>query len=291
MVSIALIAPGAMGSAVAARLVEHGAEVLTLLDGRSAASVDRAAAAGMKDASIETIAQADIILSILPPADAMGLAQRLAPALEASAKKPVYIDCNALSPETKREVLAVPAAAGCVALDASIIGHPPKPGNEGPVFYVAGDAARRTAVLERFGLTVRRIDGPLGAAAALKMCYAGINKGMTALGSAMLLAASRAGAADDLRQEMSESLPTVLAGFQRSIPNMYPKAYRWIAEMREIAAFLNGEDEAAAMMFEGAARLFERLAADVAGEGREQMMLDAALEAQVKPRAAPSASR
>jgi L-threonate 2-dehydrogenase len=54
---------------------------------------------------------------------------------------------------------------------------------------------------------------------------------------------------------------------------MYPKAYRWVAEMREIAAFLS-EDKAAAMIFEGAAQLCDRLAADIANEGQEQSTLD-----------------
>jgi hypothetical protein len=43
---IAILSPGAMGSAISMRLVEHGARVLTSLDGRSAATADRARAAG-----------------------------------------------------------------------------------------------------------------------------------------------------------------------------------------------------------------------------------------------------
>jgi putative dehydrogenase len=121
---------------------------------------------------------------------------------------------------------------------------------------------------------LRQIDGPVGAAAALKMSYSGISKGLTAIGAAMLLAASRSGSARSLHQELSESLPQLLSRFETGIPDMYPKAYRWVAEMREIAAFLQ-EDKAAAMIFEGAAQLYERLAADVATEGPEQRVLDA----------------
>jgi len=85
------------------------------------------------------------------------------------------------------------------------------------------------------------------------MSYAGINKGIIAIGTAMLLAAARSGASTGLYQELSESLPQLLSKFEKGIPDMYPKAYRWVAEMREIAAFL-GEDKAAAMIFEGAAQ-------------------------------------
>jgi 3-hydroxyisobutyrate dehydrogenase-like beta-hydroxyacid dehydrogenase len=72
---IAILSPGAMGSAISARLVERGARVLTLLEGRSAATVNRAHAAGMEDVSPETIATADLILSIVPPSEAVGLAK------------------------------------------------------------------------------------------------------------------------------------------------------------------------------------------------------------------------
>jgi 3-hydroxyisobutyrate dehydrogenase-like beta-hydroxyacid dehydrogenase len=275
-IRIAVIAPGAMGSAIAGRLTEHKATVLTSLDGRSAASIARARAAGMADAPIEEIASADIILSILPPIDAMPLAQRLGPAIAASPTKPLYVDCNAVSPRSKQALAAYLAEVGCEMVDGSIIGLPPAPDRPDPRLYVSGPAATRALILNDWGLDVRRVDGPIGAAAALKMTYAGINKGMTALGAALFLAAERSGAAADLRREMAHSVPDTITRLTLAIPNMYPKAYRWIGEMREIAEFL-GEDEAAAMMFEGAARLFERLAADVAGEKREIAELDAAL--------------
>jgi L-threonate 2-dehydrogenase len=77
----------------------------------------------------------------------------------------------------------------------------------------------------------------------------------------------------DLYQELGESLPQLLSRFETGIPDMYPKAYRWVAEMREIAAFLS-EDKAAAIIFEGAAQLYDRLATDIANEGQERSALD-----------------
>ena len=96
---LAVIAAGGMGSAVGKRLTENGVRVLTSLDGRSDASAARAKAAGMIAASDPEIATADIVLSIVPPGEALPLAQRLAPALSAANKKPVYADCNAVNPE------------------------------------------------------------------------------------------------------------------------------------------------------------------------------------------------
>ncbi len=94
-----------MGSAISARLVEHGARVLTSLDGRSAATVERVGAAGMEDVSPETITTADLILSIVPPGEAVALAEGFVTRLRESRHKPVFIDCNALSPKTKTQVV------------------------------------------------------------------------------------------------------------------------------------------------------------------------------------------
>ena len=108
-ITIAVVAQGMMGSGVGKRLHERGAEVRTLLSGRSAASADRARAAGMKPASDEKalLDGAAFILSILPPGEAENLARQLAPALSGLAKKPVYVDCNAISPQTAQRVAAI----------------------------------------------------------------------------------------------------------------------------------------------------------------------------------------
>lgn len=275
--SIAVVAPGAMGSAIATRLVEHGCKVLTLLKGRSAATQARAAAAGMTGASEAEIANADIILSIVPPGEAVALAEQLATLINRNAKKPVVVDCNAVNVETIRTIEDIVLSSGARLVDAAIIGLPPKPGTKGPAFYVSGDAAGDIAVLGQLGLDLRLIEGPIGAASALKMSYAGINKGLTGLGAAMVLAATRAGAADALRDELALSLPHVQARLANALPDMLPKAYRWVAEMREIAGFL-GPDHPAALIYEGFARLFEHIAADVQGQGTEAAQLVAFAE-------------
>src|SRR6476661_5182719 len=76
--TIAVIAMGEMGSGVARRLHERGATVITSLAGRSAASGARAQKAGAIPVATddELAAQADFILSIVPPGDAVALAER-----------------------------------------------------------------------------------------------------------------------------------------------------------------------------------------------------------------------
>jgi 3-hydroxyisobutyrate dehydrogenase-like beta-hydroxyacid dehydrogenase len=258
--TIAIIAQGSMGAGVAKRLTDNGVRVLTSLHGRSEASARRAQAAGMIDASDAEIAAADVILSIVPPGDAAALAQRLAPALTAAATKPLYADCNAVNPDTVKQIGAAVARTGAPFADAGIIGGPPRAGYGGPVFYYSGADAEPLARLNDVGLVLRRVEGGIGAASALKMSYGGITKGLTAVGSAMLLAAERAGVAEALHAELSASQPNLLAYFQRSVPDMFGKAYRWVAEMEEIAQYTGGGPSRE--MYEAIADLYERLAAD-----------------------------
>jgi len=278
---VAVIAPGMMGAAVGKRLVDHGLKVLTSLKGRSAETVKRAQTAGMVDASDKELAGSDFMLSILPPGDAVGLAQRLVPALSASNAKPIYVDCNAISPPTLEKVAAAIAPTGAPFVDAGIIGSPPQPGDAGPRFYASGPHAARFATLKQFGLDIRVLEGPLTAASALKMSYAGITKGTQALGAAMMLAATRGGSADALFAELSGSQPQVLAWLKKQIAIMPPKAYRWVAEMHEIADFV-GEDPSAHELYVGAAHFYEQIAADFDGDKEQVAALEAFLSKGAK---------
>ena len=238
--TVGIVAPGNMGAAVARRLVENGVRVLTSVVGRSAASAERARAAGMVAVELGELATAEIVLSILPPGQATEFARRIAPSLGGASRvaRPVFVDCNAVSPETVREIAAVFAGTGVPFVDGSIIGLPPREGQPSPHFYISGEtrATARVEVLGQHGLDVRVLDGPVGAASALKMCYAGINKGLAAIAAAMILAAERSGAAAALYQEMSESLPGLLRSLERQVPDMLPKAYRWVAAISRISA-------------------------------------------------------
>jgi L-threonate 2-dehydrogenase len=270
---VAVVAPGSMGAAVGGRLAANGVEVLTALEGRGEASRERARAAGMKAAADAELAEADFVLSIVPPAVAPAFAERMALALRNARRKAVFVDCNAVSPETVRRIADTIQASGAPCVDAGIIGLPPRAGASGPNFYASGPHAGRFKSLAGQGLEIRVLEAPIGAASALKMSYAGITKGSIAVAATMLLAATRSGVADALRAELSESQLPLLNSLGRTVPGMFPKAYRWIAEMQEIAAFA-GEDAAAAEIFRGASALYDRISRDVAGEGVEAKLLE-----------------
>ena len=206
---VAVIAAGMMGSGVGGRLAQNGVAVRTSLTGRSESSARRAKSAGMVDATDTQIAACDIILSIVPPGEALGLAERLAPALRAATKKPVYVDCNALDPASVLRIARVVEETGATFVDGGIIGGPPAPGTTGTKLYISGPAAPRVMVLGQHGMDMRLQAGPIGAASAMKMSYAGITKGFTALGAAMMLAATRAGTAEALKAELSGSQPAL----------------------------------------------------------------------------------
>src|SRR5438105_14300117 len=174
-ITIAVVAQGMMGSGVGKRLHERGAEVRTLLSGRSAASADRASAAAMKLAADEKalLDGADFILSILPPGEAENLARQLARALSALPKKPVYVDCNAISPQTAERVAAIIEPTGAKFVDGGIIGGPPRDGYGGPAIYASGPAVGETKALRDSGLDWRAIDRPSRAAAGRKVSGAG----------------------------------------------------------------------------------------------------------------------
>ncbi|MEY2801849.1 MAG: hypothetical protein RL513_1434, partial [Pseudomonadota bacterium] len=200
--SLAILAPGAMGAALAARLVAHGADVVTVLAGRSPRTIERARVAGMRDVPQAELSNVDAVLSIVPPAEALALAQSLAPVLAAGARKPVFVDCNAVNPQTVARLQSIIELTGCAFVDGSLIGLPPREGYDGPTLFVSGVQARRVAAFVPHGLKVHVLDAPAGAASALKMCYAGITKGMIALASAMMLASVRNGVDRALLEEM-----------------------------------------------------------------------------------------
>jgi len=260
-ITVAIIAQGTMGAGVGKRLHESGAEVRTLLSGRSAKSAERARDAGMIPAADEKamLQGADFFLAILPPSEVENLARQLAPVLSALPRKPIYVDCNAISPQTAARVAAIIKPTGARFVDGGIIGGPPRPGYS-PAIYASGAAAGETAVLRDWGLDWRAIDGPIGAASGLKMSYAGITKGTTAIAAAMLLGAARFGCGEALIAELSKSQPEMLERMRASIPRMYDKAYRWVGEMEEIADFL-GANPPSHDMYAAIARLYEFLAA------------------------------
>ncbi len=227
-----------MGSGVGTVLHQHGLRVLTCLAGRGPESRERAARAGFEEvADLETLVRkCDVLLSILPPAVAGAVADQVATAVKATGSDLLYVDCNAIAPNTASGIFRTVTAAGARFADAGIIGPPPtRPGNR---IFTSGPGAKEFAAgLGGFGLDIRVLDGDVGQASGLKMCYAAMTKGVQALGAELLVAARLLGVEDTLLAEQSEGgdVSAVRRFVERALPTMPPKAYRWIGEMEEIA--------------------------------------------------------
>jgi 3-hydroxyisobutyrate dehydrogenase-like beta-hydroxyacid dehydrogenase len=255
--TLGVLHPGEMGSAVAAAARAAGQRVLWASASRSGATVKRAQADGLEDAgSLERVVrESAVILSVVPPANARDVAREVAALRFAG----VYVDANAVAPATTREVGAIVEGAGARFVDGGIIGPPPRrPGVAR--LYLSGPGAGDVASLFRGSLLdAIALDGPVGAASALKVAYAGWNKGSQALLLAIRALAAHEGVDDALIAEWSKSMPDMPARSEATVASNVRKAWRFVGEMEEIAATF----EAAGLpdgFHDAAAEIFRRLA-------------------------------
>ena len=257
--TIALLHPGEMGAAVGACLVARSFRVLWAAQGRSAATRARAEAAGLEasESLDRALAAADIVLSVCPPHAALDLAR------EVTQKRfrGMFVDANAIAPATARTVGRIVEAAGAAFVDGGIIGPPPTAKGRTRL-YLSGDARARETIAALFdgtNLQAIALDDAPGTASALKMCYAAWTKGSTALIAAVRALAQSEGVDESLLAEWRLSQPGLLKESD-AVAGKVRKAWRWVAEMEEIAASF----EAAGLpggFHLAAAELYGRLAA------------------------------
>lgn len=267
MKTIGVMSPGDMGQAVAQQLQAGGFEVVTALDGRSERTRALGRAAGLTDLGTlaALVERADIVMSIMNPGSATEFARQLADAMVSTGRKPLFLDCNALAPESKRELQAIIEAAGGRMLDVGIIGPPPR-GRAAPRLYVSGAGAEAALELAAPQLLFRLAGPAIGDASAVKMCFAALGKGTQALAAQTLIAAERYGVTAAVVAEYLTLTRGVHEFAMDQLPKMTPKAYRWAPEMREIALTF----EAVGLprsTFDGIAEMYDFIAQT--GLGRE----------------------
>lgn len=235
--TIGILSPGDMGHTVGDVLRQNGARVITCLEGRSARTRALAEKAGIIDVPTyrQLVTESDLVLSIMVPAQAMSAAAAVADALRGTDTPLTYADCNAIAPQTVRTLGEVLTSAGGTFVDASIIGPPPRTAGA-TRFYASGLELETFLVLNRYGLDVRPLGDEIGLASAMKMCYASLTKGLTALCTELLTAAEVLGVSDALTAEFRLSQSALFERMEKGLPSMPPKAKRWIGEMDEISA-------------------------------------------------------
>ncbi len=277
--TIGVMMPADMGGAVAALLKQRGARVVTNLESRSPRTRGLAEQARAEDLGSDEalVAQCDIILSIIAPSGAIPLAERLAPAIKASGKPIAYADCNAIAPDTARAIGSIIEQAGGRFVDAGIIGPPPRKPDSRTIFYASGPAVEEMGKLRQFGLDVSMIGGRTGDASAVKMCYAAMTKGSAALMTQLIVTARRLGVIDTLMAEFEASQAAQLKRMRNMVPSAVPKAFRWVAEMEEIAKTFAAEGITPAG-FQGAADIFQGVAETDLGRMKVEEWAEANLD-------------
>jgi len=258
--NIGVISPGDMGQAVAASLKSSGFSVHTALEGRSERTRTLAREAGLNDCGSmqKVIETCDVLLSILNPAAAVDNARAAAAALSKTGRRCLFVDCNAVAPQTAREIDGIIRAAGGSCVDGGIIGPPPR-GKASMRLYLSGPEATQLQALATPGIDVRVMSERIGDASAIKMCYASYTKGAVALGVEMLMAARRLGIDEELDRELLGSAADNRNWVLSRCTVMPPKAYRWIPEMNEIAKTFEGVDLTPRILL-GAADMYEMIA-------------------------------
>ena len=268
--TVAVVSPGAMGSAVADALARGGARVVATLAGRSertARLAERAPLELLPDVRA-VVREADVVLSIVPPEAAAAVAaeihcclRALPPAdegepcgSELQGRLPLFVDLNAVAPVTVRAI----AASGLQLVDGSISGPPPwRPGTTR--VYLSGPRAREVAALPFEGVERIVVGDEVGAASAVKMSTASVYKGTTALLAQALRAAHANGVLDHVLADLEAVAPDLVGNLERRIAVAASKSGRYVGEMQEIAATQEAAD-LTPVLFEAIAEIYAEIA-------------------------------
>ncbi len=235
--TVAILSPGDMGHAVGNLLRERGLRVLTCLEGRSARTKSLSDKAGIVDVpTLEgLVAESHVLLSITVSEIVPTLCTQVAAAVKETGTDLLFAECNAIAPQVSREMEPILTESGARYVDASIVGGPPRNGSS-PRFYASGEHAEELAQLRDYGLDVRPVGEEIGQASGIKMCYAAMTKGSSALYAQLLLAAELMGLSEHVKDEFHHSQPAVMQRMERGLPGIPAKSRRWVSEMQEIEA-------------------------------------------------------
>jgi len=232
---VGIISAGDMGAAIGAMLTSGGVDVATNLTARSELTRKRAAEAGIRDAGSTDalVEECDLLLSVLPPAEAVSIAEEVAGAMARTGARPAFAECNAIAPQTVVRIATLMLDTGAPFIDAGIIGSPPSSASDTRI-YCSGPDTSALESLRECGLDVRRVGPRFGQASGLKMVYAASTKGTTAVWTELLTAAEAMGLTDALLAEFGDAADP--ARRIKATTQMPRRARRWVGEMEEIAA-------------------------------------------------------
>ena len=200
---------------------------------------ERAAGAGatLVASSEELARSSDVILSVVTCSAALDAARQTAPFLT---DRHVYADLNSVSPALKQDVAAVIEATGAAFVEAAVMAPVQPYGHAVPMLLGGPAAGRFVAIMAPFGMHLEALDGPIGKAAAVKMCRSIVVKGLEALLAECVLAATRYEADEKVFASLRETWPGIdwkaLADYTAG--RMVVHGERRAREMEEVAETL-----------------------------------------------------
>ena len=234
MTAVGILNPGAMGASIAASARAAGHDLIWASAGRSAATRQRAAENDLRevDALAQLCAACDIILCVCPP----HAAEAVADAVIEAGFGGLYCEGNAISPQKAGAIGERMGAAGIEFVDGSIVG-PPAWQAGSTRFYLSGPSAGQVAALFEGTLAEAvAIGDEVGKASALKMTFAALTKGSTALLSAIYGVAESLGVRAELEREWGQRSAESVRQRRDQVRGVTAKAWRFAGEMQEIAA-------------------------------------------------------
>lgn len=268
---VGILSIGEMGLGIANLLISHGYRVVTYAEDRrqvffhrskqnyvpnyiqifSKSTRDRAQSINIELLSSikELVSLSAVILSIVPPKDALTTAQRVHEQTPNTSDKPIYyLDLNATAPSlaTHTDDL-LSSNKNVVYLDGGIIGGPPRKVSTDtertwttPSLVVSGPTLLPYPDLART-LNIDHVSSRIGAASGVKLCFASTTKGFFALAIQSYVTAESMGVFPELRKYMGKHNPQTLEIADKGVVGMPPKAYRWVNEMQQIGEMMERE--------------------------------------------------
>ena len=271
--NIGILSPGNMGAAVGRHFKTAGYEIVTALKGRSEYTKRKAKKEGFRDVKTLDVLvdEVDLILSILDPGKAQSVACQVAQAIKATGSKPIYADCNAISPRTAKELQVLIENEGGTFVDVGIIGGAPTRRDNFPNFCISGPKALRLEELDGKGIKIKYIGPDVGQGSAIKICNGAYNKGAFALYATVMLAAEHYGFTEFLRERLPRSQAANIERLDEALIRLPTLSERYVGEMEQVSETFSSIG-LTPNIHKGAADLFEMLSGSpLASQRRDEI--------------------
>jgi 3-hydroxyisobutyrate dehydrogenase-like beta-hydroxyacid dehydrogenase len=243
--SVGFVGFGEAGFHIARGLREAGVPAIVAFDihqdtpGRGEKIRSRAEVAGVTLLRVRAeLAEAtDLILSTVTADQALAAVNQMAPWLT---ERHTFADMNSVSPNVKQAIARVAEDRGATFVEVAIMAPVPPLGHKVPMLAGGSNAEDFIERLSPFGVRIEALSGPIGAAAATKMCRSIMIKGLEALITECMLGATFYGADERVLASLAETFPGIdwpaLADYMTG--RVVVHGHRRAREMEEVAETL-----------------------------------------------------